>query len=904
MENKLKVYDLTIEHQKKPLGIDCIRPRFSWKLENNSSNVLQTAYQIDVFKDKDLVVSTKKILSDNSIENTISNLKLEPMTRYDWKVTVWDNYDNIAYCESFFETGRLNTPFLGSWIEPEQIPTPSSLKGKAFSREAVASNQYKGIERDFAEFRPAQFIRIPVHVKKAIKKARVYVTAHGVYQLYINGKRPDDRELAPENTTYYKLLQYQTYDITALIKSGKNVFGIILGDGWWTGRVGTTGDSCQYGDKIGLLIEGVFTYLDGTQEIITGEQGVSTTGPIIYSDLFVGERYDARKEIENWSLPNFNDSEWKPVNQVSYKQDNLVGQYGEPIRAVECFHPKEIITTPAGETVIDVGKVIAGYVEFSLISKAGQEIKLEHSEVLDSEGNYYNNILGINKEQTDIYITKDGYQTYKPHFTYHGFRYIRVSGWKGRLSTNDFKIYVLSSDMKIISNFQTSDERINQLQRNILSSQRANTISIPTDCPQREKAGWTGDIMAFAPTMCFNTEADSFLTRWMANVRYDQLENGAIPNVVPYLKAYQLFLKDMTGFETSCGWGDAVITVPYAMYKAYGDRRILEENYEAMIKWMGYIEDRMYNYHPDDYDSWDDRRKKRSKYLWNTDFHFGDWLIPSLVLGNPDGGAMMDTAYATMATVAPAYAAFSSQHIAQIAKILGKENDFKRYTNLYNKIKAAFIDEYVHDDGTMDADFQGIYVIALKNNLVSDSIRPLMVEHLCQLIEKNNGCLDTGFLSVPFLMEVLCENNQQALAYKLLFQTKCPSWLYMIEHGATTMWESWGAVGEDGTVSTYSYNHYAFGCIGEWMYNELGGLKIVEPGYKKFKIEPALDCGLTFVAMKKETPYGTIKIKWELLDNEVILHVTVPVNTTAIIILPNMEPKIIGSGKYTFSDCL
>ena len=400
--------------------------------------------------------------------------------------------------------------------------------------------------------------------------------------------------------------------------------------------------------------------------------------------------------------------------------------------------------------------------------------------------------------------------------------------------------------MDEIRSFETSDPQLNQLQKNIVWSQISNTLSIPTDCPQRERAGWTGDIMAFAPTMCFNRESNAFLTRWMQSVRADQLPNGAVPDVVPYMKAYQGVNK-LFGTDTSCGWGDAVIIVPLAVYRAYGDTKILEQNYEAMIKWMNYIYDRTQNHHPDDYAAWDKTRQERSKYLWNTDFHFGDWLVPSMVLGNPDGGAMMDTAFATKDIVAPAYYAFSARSMKAVAEALGKKEDAAYYQDLYEKIREAFIEEYVSAEGLIEPDLQGIYVIALKNGLVTDELRPKMVLHLCELIEKNGNCLDTGFLSVLFLMDVLCENGCRDYAYKLLYQKKCPSWLYEVEHGATTMWESWGAVLEDGTVSTYSYNHYAFGCIGEWLYREIGGLQALEPGYKKIRFAPDLKLSLIHI---------------------------------------------------------
>ncbi len=901
MKDILILSGLSIEHQTTPMGIDVKVPRFGWKLESALRGVQQTAYQIQVYVGQTLVADTGKVESAASTEVVIQGWQTSPMTRYDVAVTVGDNKGRQAKAESWFETGRLGVPFQSGWVEPDQIPTPSSMDGKDMSQAADGSNPYKKAERDFAEFRPPQMIRIPFELDKPVKKARIYATAHGIYELEVNGSRPDDRKFAPENTSYHKILQYQTYDVTPYLRSGKNVIGVTVADGWWAGRVGTTGDCCQYGDKVGILLDGVVEYADGTQETFSAEQGVSSTGPFVYSDLFVGERYDAAKEQEGWSTPGFDDSGWKPVKKAEYPMDNLVGQYAPPVRVLKTLKPQSIFTTPAGETILDVGQVVAGVVSFSVTAPAGITITLEHSEILDEKGNYYNNILGVNKEQMDVYITREGTQSYCPHFTYHGFRYVKITGWPGRISANQFTVYVYSSEMEDIGSFHTSDERINQLAANIWWSQVANTISVPSDCPQREKAGWTGDIMAFAPTLTFNRSADAFLTAWMNNVRADQLADGAIPDIVPDLPAYKAFLTGAFGFETSCGWGDAVIIVPYAMYRQYGDRRILEENYGSMKRWMAYIKGRCENSHPAEYETWDEEHKARSRYLWNTDFHFGDWLIPSIVLGNPDGMAMNRTADETMRIVAPAYAAFSAMNMAKIAGILGYKEDQARYEELYNRIRQAFMEEYVHEDGTMDADFQGIYVIALKIGLVSEAVRPKMVEHLCQMIRGNRGCLDTGFLSVLFLMDVLTENGRKDIAYQLMFQTQCPSWLYMVEHGATTMWESWGAVGEDGTVSTYSYNHYAFGCVGEWLYREIGGLQAMEPGYKKIRVAPALDCGLTSAAVSEETPYGRAEVAWELVDGLVIVHVTVPANTTAQICLPGKETETVGSGSYVFT---
>ena len=898
--SKLTVKRITVEHMQNPIGLDISNPRFGWILENNAQqNVTQQAYQLKLYVQGRQVADTGKIFSDESIEVHISNLSLTPKTRYIVNLEVWDNMGNAAASESFFETGFLDTVFSADWYEPKQTPTEKTWD----------ENSYGGFDleitsdpnRDFSEFRPCQYVRIPIKAPKDIESARVYISVHGVYRIYVNGKRYDDREFAPDITSYQGLLQYQTYDISSMLSKGENVIGIILADGWWIGRVGLTGDSCQFGQTLGVIVEADIVYTDGSTQAYTGADGVSSTGPLIFSDIFVGEKYDATKEIENWCTNSYDDSAWEPLVKADYPKDNLTGQYGEAVRPIKIFKPAAIITSPAKETIIDAGQVLAGQVEITLDTTAGHVIKLEHSEVLSKEGNYYNNILGINKEQTEIYITKDGRQTYRPYFSYHGFRYVKVTGWPGELTVDNVKIYALSSDMEEIGTFSTSNDKLNQLQHNILWSGLSNTLSIPTDCPQRERAGWTGDIMAFSPTLCFLRNSDAFLTRWMRSLRVDQRPDGAVPDIIPYLKAYELTNSNPDfGSHTSCGWGDAILIVPYAVYRAYGDKEILSENYDAMTKWMNYIKDRTENHHPDAYSTWDDAHKERSKYLWNTDFHFGDWLVPSMVLGNPDGAAMLNTALATKDYVAPAYYAFSAKNMSEIAAVLGKEDDSSYYADLYKKIRKAFIEEYVNSEGLLPQELQGLYVIALKMDLVSDELRPKMINHLREMIVANDNRLDTGFLSVLFLMDVLCDNGMEDLAYKILYQNKCPSWLYEVEHGATTMWESWGAVLEDGSTSTYSYNHYAFGCVGEWLYKTIGGLKCDTAGYKHFTVDPKYTYDLSHATVEENTPYGKIKVHWVLDGNNVTLKVEVPVNTTADIYL-GKEIKSVGSGAYNFN---
>ncbi|MBO7710950.1 MAG: family 78 glycoside hydrolase catalytic domain [Lachnospiraceae bacterium] len=893
--------DLTVEHLSSPLGIDCACPRFAWKLHSHACNVIQEAYRLCVSsmdgENNDAVIcDTGRIVTDQSIEVVPEGFVPQPMTPYRVSLTVWDNQGHEAFLSGRFETGRMGIPFVSSWIEPVQEPTPSTVD---INREGDALASGNEEERDFHEFRPAQYIRVPFTCSKPVKRARVYATAHGLYRLTVNGARPDDREFAPENSAYHKILFYQTYDVTQLLFHGDNIIGICIGDGWWTGRVGTTGDSCQYGNTIGLLLDARIEYTDGTVQTVTAENGVSSTGPVIFSDLFVGERYDARLEMDGWDMPLFDDSHWTPVLRKNYDKTAVTAQIAAPVRPLRIFTPERIIRTPKGEIVLDTGQVLAGQLEITLTAQAGRTIILEHSEVLDREGNFYNNILNVNKEQTDWYVTREGTQTYRPSFTYHGFRYVKISGWPGEMDVDQFRVWTFASEMDDTGFFTTSDPRINQLQSNIWWSQVSNSISIPTDCPQREKAGWTGDIMAYAPTFCFLRNADAFLTSWMANVRAEQMAGGEIPMIVPYLKAYATFLKRNLGSDTSSGWGDAVLRVPLTIYHAYGDIRILRDNYDAMKKWLDYIRGRAENAHPEGYETWDADRRARDRYLWSTDFHFGDWLVPSMVLGNPDASAMNETAYKTMRYVAPAYYGFSALMMAETAEILQEEEDARYYKDLYRKIREAYMEEYVHEDGSMDADLQGVYVITLQMGLVPEKIRPKMVQRLCEMIHENGDRLDTGFLSVPFLMDVLCDNGQEDLAYTLLFQEDCPGWLYEVLRGGTTMWESWGATGVDGTVSTYSYNHYAFGCVGEWMYRYIGGLHEAAPGYRKIRIEPHFGHGLTSACVREETPYGTACVNWQIADGHTAVSVEIPANTTAEVVL-GKRTALLGSGKYSF----
>lgn len=926
--------NLRILHETEPMGIDESTLTFSYELESSQKNTKQTAYMLEIReKDGATVYRSGRVEGPQDINITVDLSGLKRKTMYEWNVTVWDNNGECASAASWFETG-IGKQWEAKWIEPPQRPTPKDQDGvkrvKLASAEDVDENKVnlfgeKILNRDYSEFCPALFIRKEFSLEGKVKRARVYATAHGIYRLYLNGKRVDDREFAPEITNYKKILQYQTYDITGLLKNGENAVGIMLADGWWAGRVGISGDSCQFGSMLGALLQLEMEYEDGGNEIVfTDETWKSTDkGPYIFSDLFVGEKYDARREMPGWSKAGFDDGGWTRVNVAEYGYENLKGQYGPFVTTARIFPASRVMITPNGETVLDLGQNIAGHIIMKVRGELGTEISLEHSEVLDEHGNFLNNIAGKNKDQKDFYILKgEGEEVYETAFSYHGFRYVKIEGYPGSPKAEDFKGCAVSSNMKEIGSFECSDKRLNRLQQNIWWSQTANMISIPTDCPQREKAGWTGDISMYSPTASYLKDTDAFLRRWLDNVRSEQFEDGQVPIVIPYLSAY-LHLKEMTNVESSCGWGDCILFVPFALYYAYGDKAVLEQNYDAMKKWVEYQRRSAESEMPEGYENFDTERKNRNKYLWNGGiFHYADWLAPSLsITQEAEAMEMFRSGFLTMGVVAPAYHVHVTGLLAKAAEILGKKEDQNYYADYHNKAKEAFAAEYINEDGRFALDYQGIYVIALQFGLYPENLRAKGAARLVELIRENGYRLDTGFLSVPFLLDVLCREGYTDVAYKLLYQDKCPSWLYEVKQGATTMWEAWQAIMPDGRVTNLSYNHYAFGSVGKWIYENVGGLKSLEPGYAKVQIRPSPESGLNYAKTVYDSAYGRIAVRWEIKNGKVLLETDVPCSVNANIMIPALKRDIqfdwkeassieeadgycrikVGSGKYALS---
>jgi len=898
MTNQVEVDFLHCEHLHNPLGIDSLKPQFSWKLIAKRNGVLQSAYQIQISKTEDfddLVWDSGKVLSDNSIAVEYAGQTLESRQRYFWQVRVWDENDSPSDWSlvAFYEMGLLNpSDWTAHWIEPEQEAAKPEPPINMFQNLSTISPQP---DADYSRLDPAQYLRKEFSALKTVAKARIYATAHGVYQLSLNGARIGDIELAPEITAYDSYLQYQTYDVTKMLAAGKNMLSAILGDGWYRGRIGLPGDSCQYGEKLALLLQLEIEYKDGSREtIISDESFKSSTGALVYSDLFIGERCDATLENDGSGQPEFDDSAWKNVYTVNFGYDNLVAQYGEPLRVVQEIKPVAIIKTPKGETVIDLGQNIHGKVRMSVQGATKTEVILDYAEMLDTDGNFMQQIRGRNKDQRDVYVCKgEDVEVYEPLFTTHGFRYIRITGYPGEPSVDDFVGLVIASDLQASGSFSCSDERINQLQENIRWSQTGNFVSIPTDCPQRERAGFTGDAQVFAPTACFNMDVHAFFTRWLRNLQIEQRKDGQVPATVPYWRSYiEMFTPIQGGAHTSAGWGDACIIIPWTLYQSYSDERVLAENYATMLRWLDYVQREAESGIPERLGDLSADARERQKYLWNTGFHFGDWLIPSLTGGysNP-----FDAANATKEVVASAFYAYDTELMAQIAAVLDKEADARHYTTLNEKIRAAFAKEYLADNGSLPAHYQGMYVMALKMKLVPDEMRQLVTEQLIGLIAENDYRLDTGFVSVPYLLDVLSENGRQDIAYKLLFQTECPSWLYEVERGATTIWETWDAIAPNGDVTLASFNHYAFGAVGDWLYRYVTGLDKTQAGYKHIVIHPHPDERLTHAKATYQSVYGEIVSGWELKGGLLRVDAKIPPNTIATLRLVGANRLLIAS---------
>lgn len=839
----LDIYELQVEYFTNPAGIDDQNPRLSWKIESNTRNTQQTSYQVQVSGSQDfsdVIWDTGQVESDQSTHIVYNGPELKSRKRYYWRTKISDNHGNETgwSAPAFWEMGLLSSSdWQADWIEP-------------------------GFEQDSTISPPSPMFRTGFDLNREVQSARVYVTSHGVHEMEINGERVGDRYFTPGWTSYHNRLQYQTYDITDLLKDGENAVGVMLGDGWYRGFLAWADARNHYGKTLGLLAQFEVTYEDGSKEVFgTDENWRSSTGPILKSDIYNGETYDARLEKDGWTEPGYDDSGWPVVKAANHTKENLVAPEGPPVRKIQTLKPLEILETPEGDTVVDFGQNLVGWVKMSADGPSGTEIELVHAEVLDKEGNFYMaNIRAA--EQTNRYILKgEGTETFEPHFTFQGFRYVKVEGYPGELTLDDLTAVVLHSDMEPTGHFETSNALINQLQHNIVWGQKGNFLDIPTDCPQRdERLGWTGDIQVFASTACFNMDASGFLSKWMRDVEADQNEDGSVPFVVPNVLGSQA--------AGSSGWADASVIVPWTLYQAYGDKQILETQYASMKAWVDYMKTRA--------------AMDSTTYLWDNNFTFGDWLSFNSTASDYPG------AYTDKALISTAFFGHSTDLLARSARILGKNKDAREYEALFEKIKDAFQHEYMTSSGRIMSNTQTAYLLALQFDLLTDDMEPKAVDYLLSRINER-GHLTTGFLGTPHLNPILTQYGHTTEAYELLLRKEYPSWLYPVTMGATTIWERWDGIKPDSTFQDpgmNSFNHYAYGAIGEWLYKSVAGIDQKTAGYKEISINPTPGGKLTHARAVLESMYGRIESSWNLDRETFSLAVEIPENTQASINLP------------------
>ncbi len=861
----VKIVWIHMDYETEQVGITHM-PQFGWILESDKRNVTQEAYELQIGEDpafEKLVYSSGR-KTDNASAQVTAEGTLRSMRRYHVRVRVWAAGEETGWAYTSFVTGIMdNSEWKGAFITAEEEKDAAVSKGT--------------------------YVRKAFDVKGGVKEAYVCATALGLYQFYINGKKVGKDELTPGWTSYKKHLCYQTYEVTDCLKEGANAMGAMLAAGWFKGLMGFEGlvkNRSHYGDRTAFLAQLLVRYEDGTEELlVTDDTWTGADSPVVFAEIYDGEIYDASREIRCWAEADCAEGSWKPVQKVDYDFSVLCGQGSGRIRIAEKIEAKRVFRTPQGDLVVDFGQNMSACVEVRASGKAGDVIELRCFETLDAAGNVYLDNLRTAKEAMVYTFGRDGEITYRPSFTFMGFQYVKVVSFPGEPAPENFTAHVIHTDMKPTGTFRCSNPDLNQLAHNILWGLKSNFVDVPTDCPQRdERLGWTGDAEIFCRTACFLMNTYSFYRKWLKDVAADQTPEGGVPHVVPDIltgnvESNWLLLQ---GTHSAAAWADAAVINPWTMYLTFGDREILKEQYGSMKGWIDFMRD-----HSQD-------------YIWNYKLQFGDWVALDAEEGSYFGATPNDL-------TCTAYFAYSTGLFVKIAKILGKDADAEEYGKLHEKIVKKFQETFFDKDGALTAQTQTAHIVALYFDLTPEAYREKTVAGLLRLLEKENGHLVTGFVGTPYFCHALSQNGHVKEAYDLLLKEDFPSWLYQVKMGATTVWEHWDGLKPDGTMwspNMNSFNHYAYGAIGEWMVRVAAGLEIDEknPGYKHAIIYPRMGGGLAWLKAGYDSAYGLVESSWEMQGENVLLQVTVPVNTTATICLDEAAEVLDGDGLTFTSD--
>lgn len=846
----LRITRFTCENLKNGCVTDEKQPCFSFALSSDQQGAKLASAELSL---NGWIKKTKE-----QIGICYTGKELEPFTTYIATLRVTDNKGESATEELVFETGRMGRAWEAQWI---------SDAGYRFTEAKVSP-------------KPMTFRKM-FQLDKKIASARVYSTAMGIYELSLNGAKVGKEYLAPGFTSYESHLQYQTYDVTEqLCDQGENTLVAVVAGGWAVGSFVFTRKNRVSADRQALLLELRIIYEDGTTEIIKTDNSwaVSEQGNYQMADLYDGEMYDARVDLNHLT--------WRLAQPERLRiSPEIVAAYGAPVVAHEQMQPISCRKVE-GQLIYDFGQNFAGVVKLQIQGISGQKIVIKHAEILNPDGTLNTTFLRTAKACI-TYICKDGEQTYSPRLTYMGFRYISISGIEKEKI--EVTARVLYSELESTGEFLCSDAGINRLQENIKWSAKSNFMDIPTDCPQRdERMGWTGDIAVFAPTACYNFEMSRFLDKWLKDVEAEQLVTGGIPNTVP-AQGYG-FPATMPTMAVDF-WGDACVLVPWALYQARGDKKILEKYYPMMKKyanackrWAALLSIGVH------------------RYIWHTPsvVHFGDWVAPDVSQMSQWQKRSKWTATASLRN--------TSFILSEIAGILGEQQDAECYRTLSNQVAKAYVSVFTDGNGKLKEEFQTGYVLPLYFEMFSEREKKNAVENLVELVKKSNYCIGTGFPGTPYILFVLADNGYADVAYRMLLNERCPSWLYQVKMGATTIWERWDGLDEngrcpisdDGTDMMISYNHYASGAVGDFLYRRVAGIEPTEPGYKQFRIAPVLGERLTYAKGSVETPYGRIASYWEKKGQQFQIQVEVPMGTCCDLVMPDGQRHQLYSGSYSF----
>ena len=847
--------ELTCEYRINPSGIDEPRPRLSWQIAAEERGQRQTSYHILVSGNKENLAAgigdfwdSGRISSSETVHIRYQGLPLASGKAYYWKVMVWDKNGNPSDWSAlnFWSMGLLQADdWQADWIGYDAALTDDQYPVKPWGNGKKKRTVYRPL--------PAPYLRTEFLLSKAVRRAVVYATALGVFELSLNGDRVGNDYFAPGWTDYHKRLYYQTYDVTSLLRSGNNCLGAILADGWFAGNVANVGQQ-YYGSKLRLKLQLQVEYADGTSETFISDPSWKTTyGPILEADMQGGETYDARLEMPGWDHPGFDDAEWAPVDTAAEVSPLLQAYPAEPVNKLGEMQPAQIFEREPGVYIVDMGQNFAGWARLKISGTAGTKVTLQFAEMLNADSTLHLRNLRTARA-TDTYFSKGGgEEIFEPRFTYHGYRYIEVRGYPGEMTADKISGIVVHSNLNRSGFFDCSNELLNTFYRNILWSQKGNFLEIPTDCPQRdERMGWLGDVQVFMPIGMYNLDIDAFIAKWMRDVVDSQFEDGRIPSTAPVV--YK---------RVAAAWADAVTIVPWQLYQFYEDVAVLEKTYPAMKRWVDYLQETSENH-------------------LSTMGSFGDWQ-------NAGSETQIDV-------LATAYFAHSCSLLAEIAKILHRPEDAQKYQALFDDVRAAFETAYIDETGKIKGDTQGAYVMALQFNLLTESRRKMAETHLLRRINERDNKLSTGLICSGGLLQSLTEAGEVETAYKLISSTEYPSWGYQITQGATTPWERWnGFSAEKGFYDdvTNSFNHYTFGAAGEWLYSSLAGITPLAPGFRKIQIRPQPVGDITYAKAIYHSIRGEIASDWTLENDVFNLDVKIPPNTTARIYVPTSDKDLI-----------